>query len=110
MIINFMYLMECLQSLTIQPQNSMPDVILWMICGSKRIAYYRIPAYDLLFSRNEDASGKLCGTTEEIRLKVVPIELASVVYLGQLFHSSNNFVQYDMLTLFANSVSREEGT
>jgi hypothetical protein len=48
----------------------MPDVIIWMISGSERIAYYRIPAYDVMFFTNPDACGKLCGKTVELKLKV----------------------------------------
>ncbi|XP_072177496.1 myoferlin-like [Diadema setosum] len=54
--------LHLLQDLAVEPQNSMPDVIVWMLSGSKRIAYYRIPAYDVLYSkRGEDACGKFCG-------------------------------------------------
>lgn len=48
----------------------MPDVILWMISDSKRVAYCRIPAHHVLFSENEAACGKFCGKTIELRLKV----------------------------------------
>ena len=54
----------------IQPQNSLPDVIIWMISGSTRIAYHRIPAYHVLFSPREEACGKYCGKTIEIEMKV----------------------------------------
>lgn len=53
-----------------QPQVSMPDVIIWMISGDKRIAYYRMPAHQLLFSETEAACGKFCGKTVELQLKV----------------------------------------
>ncbi len=48
----------------------MPDVIVWMIASEKRIAYYRIPAYDLLYSETEMYSGRYCGTVRTIMLKV----------------------------------------
>ena len=48
----------------------MPDVILWMMSGDKRVAYYRIPAHDLLFSNNVNACGKFCGKIVELPLKV----------------------------------------
>ena len=59
----------------------MPDVILWMICGSKRIAYYRIPAYDLLYSNTEDASGKICGQTVELSLKVRSMHVFKLLHI-----------------------------
>lgn len=49
----------------------MPDVILWMICDNKRVAYCRVPAHHVLFSaENEAACGKFCGKTIELRFKV----------------------------------------
>ena len=54
----------------------MPDVIIWLISGSKRIAYHRIPAYDLLYSSSHpDACGKLCGKLNSLFLKVKPTSL-----------------------------------
>lgn len=50
-----------LRLLAVEPQNSMPDVVIWMMSGEKRIAYHRIPAYDLLYSPHEAARGKCCG-------------------------------------------------
>ena len=58
-----------------QPQNSMPDVEVWMLSGSKRIAYYRVPAADVLYSPNEDACGKDNGNILDILLKVKRISL-----------------------------------
>jgi hypothetical protein len=41
-----------------------------MLSGSKRVAYYRIPAYMLLFSKNSAAKGKYCGEELDVILKV----------------------------------------
>lgn len=48
----------------------MPDVVIWMISGSKRIAYHRIPAYELLYSDNKNGRGKNCGKLMSLCLKV----------------------------------------
>ena len=48
----------------------MPDVIIWMISGEKRIAYYRIPAHTLLYSKNPMYCGKECGKIQAIQMKV----------------------------------------
>uniref|UniRef100_A0A5K3EPQ9 C2 domain-containing protein n=1 Tax=Mesocestoides corti TaxID=53468 RepID=A0A5K3EPQ9_MESCO len=58
-----------LRNMVTEPQNSMPDVIVWMIASEKRIAYFRIPAYDLLFSENTMYRGRYCGTVRTITLK-----------------------------------------
>jgi dysferlin len=48
----------------------MPDVIIWMISGEKRIAYYRIPAHTLLYSKNPMYCGRECGKIQAIQMKV----------------------------------------
>ena len=53
-----------------QPQNSMPDVIIWMISGEKRIAYFRCAAHHVLWSQNPDYRGKYCAQLSTIELKV----------------------------------------
>ncbi|XP_074151990.1 myoferlin isoform X1 [Sminthopsis crassicaudata] len=81
-----------LMQLTEEPQNSMPDIIIWMIRGEKRLAYARIPAHQVLYSTtSEEASGKYCGKTQTIFLKYpqdksngmkVPAELRVNIWLG----------------------------
>lgn len=62
--------LDKLMQLTEEPQNSMPDIIIWMIRGEKRLAYARIPAHQVLYSTSGgDASGKYCGKTQTIFLK-----------------------------------------
>lgn len=54
-----------------QPQNSMPDVIIWMLRGEKRVAYARVPANEILYSNfSEEARGKHCGRTQTIFMQV----------------------------------------
>lgn len=48
----------------------MPDVVIWMISGDKRLAYYRIPANEVLWSQNPDYIGRLCGRLQTLQLKV----------------------------------------
>lgn len=51
----------------------MPDVIIWMIRGEKRLAYARVPAHQVLYSTTSpESSGKYCGKTQTIFLKVLP--------------------------------------
>ncbi|KAM7540290.1 hypothetical protein Aperf_G00000029285 [Anoplocephala perfoliata] len=61
--------LQALRNIFVEPQNSMPDVIIWMIASEKRIAYFRIPAYELLFSEKEMYRGRYCGIVRTIMLK-----------------------------------------
>ncbi|XP_072883563.1 myoferlin-like isoform X1 [Hemitrygon akajei] len=64
--------LENLKSLAEEPQNSMPDIIISMICDEKRVAFARIPAHELLYSTtNEEACGRFCGRTQTIFLKYI---------------------------------------
>ncbi|XP_059756688.1 myoferlin isoform X1 [Balaenoptera ricei] len=84
--------LDKLMQLTEEPQNSMPDIIIWMIRGEKRLAYARIPAHQVLYSTSGDnASGKYCGKTQTIFLKYpqeknngpkMPVELRVNIWLG----------------------------
>ncbi|XP_069061681.1 dysferlin isoform X3 [Pleurodeles waltl] len=59
-----------LKALAEEPQNSLPDIVIWMLQGDKRVAYYRLPAHELLFSRNgASCCGKKCGKLQTIFLK-----------------------------------------
>ena len=63
----FVYIVVCL---TFQPQNSLPDVVISMMLGNKRIAYYRMPSEDVLYSKNQYCRGMYCGKQQNIILKV----------------------------------------
>ncbi|XP_056005341.1 myoferlin-like isoform X17 [Ostrea edulis] len=61
--------LQILKNLAKEPQNSMPDVVIWMISGEKRLAYHRIPANEVLWSNNPDYIGRLCGRLQSLQLK-----------------------------------------
>uniref|UniRef100_A0A452DVR7 Dysferlin n=1 Tax=Capra hircus TaxID=9925 RepID=A0A452DVR7_CAPHI len=59
-----------LRALADEPQNSLPDVVIWMLQGDKRVAYQRVPAHEVLFSRRGSSyCGKNCGKLQTIFLK-----------------------------------------
>ncbi|KAM9063149.1 dysferlin-like [Sarcophilus harrisii] len=59
-----------LRALAEEPQNSLPDVVIWMLQGDKRVAYHRLPAHEILFSRGGPRRcGKNCGKLQTIFLK-----------------------------------------
>uniref|UniRef100_A0A8C9J5U1 Dysferlin n=1 Tax=Panthera tigris altaica TaxID=74533 RepID=A0A8C9J5U1_PANTA len=58
------------RALADEPQNSLPDIIIWMLQGDKRVAYQRVPAHEILFSRRgPNYCGKNCGKLQTIFLK-----------------------------------------
>ncbi|XP_077482691.1 myoferlin-like isoform X3 [Stigmatopora argus] len=79
-----------------EPQNSMPDVIIWMLRGESRVAYARIPAHQILYSTfSEQACGKHCGKTRTLFLKSpmdknkglkVPVQIRVNMWLGLSAH------------------------
>ncbi|XP_057205584.1 dysferlin isoform X4 [Triplophysa rosa] len=56
-----------LRHLAEEPQNSVPDIIIWMLQGDKRVAYHRIPAHQVLFSNGY--CGKHCGQLQTVFMK-----------------------------------------
>ncbi|XP_029953811.1 myoferlin-like isoform X6 [Salarias fasciatus] len=88
--------LDKLQQLAEEPQNSMPDVIIWMLRGEKRVAYSRIPAHQVLYSTySEQACGRHCGKTQTVFLKYpmdktkglkVPVQIRVNMWLGLSAH------------------------
>ncbi|XP_076829493.1 dysferlin isoform X3 [Brachyhypopomus gauderio] len=56
-----------LSSLAEEPQNSIPDIVIWMLQGDRRVAYHRIPAHEVLFSQGY--CGKHCGQLQTLFMK-----------------------------------------
>uniref|UniRef100_A0A8C4YT59 Dysferlin n=1 Tax=Gopherus evgoodei TaxID=1825980 RepID=A0A8C4YT59_9SAUR len=49
---------------------NLPDIVIWMLQGDKRVAYARVPAHEVLFSRTgANCCGKNCGKLQTIFLK-----------------------------------------
>ncbi|GAB6022296.1 hypothetical protein CHUAL_006419 [Chamberlinius hualienensis] len=91
-------ILKRLRYLAEEPQHCIPDVFLWMISGGKRVAYYRIPASNVIYSNNQYECGKDCGKLNTIFLKLpgkrgvgqtgwtVQAKLRFYVWLGLLTH------------------------
>ncbi|XP_058659075.1 dysferlin [Ammospiza caudacuta] len=59
-----------LRAMAEEPQNSLPDIVIWMLQGYKRVAFARIPAHQVLYSRNiPNCCGRNCGKLQTIFLK-----------------------------------------
>ncbi|KAJ8365691.1 hypothetical protein SKAU_G00145220 [Synaphobranchus kaupii] len=84
--------LERLMQLAEEPQSSMPDIIIWMLRGEKRLAYARIPANQVLYSIYSDqACGKHCGRTQTIFMQYpmdkdkglkVPVQVRVNMWMG----------------------------
>nr|XP_030122517.3 fer-1-like protein 6 isoform X2 [Taeniopygia guttata] len=53
-----------------EPQNTVPDVFIWMISNNKRVAYARVPAKSILYSPAKEQRGKDCGKIKTHFLKL----------------------------------------
>ncbi|KAL0992853.1 hypothetical protein UPYG_G00099800 [Umbra pygmaea] len=97
--------LERLKQLADEPQNSIPDVVIWMLRGERRVAYARVPANQILYSTySEQACGKYCGRTQTIFMQYpmdenkglkIPVMLRVNIWLGLTAHEKefNTFSQ-----------------
>uniref|UniRef100_A0A8C5B5I5 Myoferlin like n=1 Tax=Gadus morhua TaxID=8049 RepID=A0A8C5B5I5_GADMO len=97
--------LERLKQLAEEPQNSFPDVIIWMMRGERRVAYARVPANRILYSTmGEEACGKFCGRTQTIFMQYpmdkdkgvkIPVQLRVNMWLGLSAHEKkfNSFAE-----------------
>ncbi|XP_075252802.1 myoferlin-like [Convolutriloba macropyga] len=67
--------LDMVRGMSFEPQNSVPDVLIWMIAGENRVAYLRIPAYDVIYSDWEWGKGRFCGKKQTIFLKFPGVDL-----------------------------------
>ncbi|KAM6163837.1 fer-1-like protein 4 [Rhynchocyon petersi] len=61
-------LLEKLHFLAQEPQPPIPDVLVWMFSGQRRVACARIAAQDVLFSVVEEERGRDCGKIQSLLL------------------------------------------
>ncbi|CAF3822313.1 unnamed protein product [Adineta steineri] len=94
---------ENLEYLEAEPQNSIPDVIIWLLSNGKRYAYYRLPANEVFYSSHVDRRGRLCGKVQTITLKwpgkesdidkdkrnFLPGEIRVKIWLGLAIHEQD---------------------
>ncbi|MCJ8731563.1 hypothetical protein PDJAM_G00200870 [Pangasius djambal] len=104
-----------LRSLTEEPQNSLPDIVIWMLQGDKRVAYHRIPAHEVLFSQGY--CGKHCGQLQTVFMKYpqggnedckIPAQLRVKVWFG-LAADVKHFNQFSegKLSVFAETYENQ---
>ncbi|GAB1285850.1 Fer-1-like protein 4 [Apodemus speciosus] len=66
-------LLARLHFLAQEPQPPLPDVLVWMFSGQRRVAYVRVPAQDVLFSVVEEERGRDCGKIQTLLLTLVSL-------------------------------------
>ncbi|XP_058480141.1 dysferlin isoform X2 [Solea solea] len=71
-----------LRTMSDEPQNSLPDIVIWMLQGDRRVAYHRIPAHTVIFSQVH--CGKHCGQLQTVFLKYPQGNGAEAKLPGQL--------------------------
>ncbi|XP_009983708.1 PREDICTED: dysferlin-like, partial [Tauraco erythrolophus] len=107
-----------LRAMAEEPQNSLPDIVIWMLQGDKRVAYARVPAHQVLFSRNvSGCCGKNCGKLQTIFLKYpqeeamgpkIPAQIRVQLWFG-LSVDEKEFNQYaeGKLSVFAETYENQ---
>uniref|UniRef100_A0A663N8N5 Dysferlin n=1 Tax=Athene cunicularia TaxID=194338 RepID=A0A663N8N5_ATHCN len=107
-----------LKAMAEEPQNSLPDIVIWMLQGDKRVAYARVPAHEVLFSRNiPSCCGKNCGKLQTIFLKYpqeeamgprIPAQIRVQLWFG-LSVDEKEFNQYaeGKLSVFAETYENQ---
>ncbi|XP_076027718.1 dysferlin isoform X3 [Genypterus blacodes] len=104
-----------LRTMAEEPQNSLPDIVIWMLQGDRRVAYHRIPAHTVLFSQQH--CGKHCGQLQTVFLKhpqgsggeaKLPGQLRVKVWFG-LAADAKHFNQYaeGKLSVFAETYENQ---
>ncbi|XP_066536467.1 dysferlin isoform X2 [Hoplias malabaricus] len=104
-----------LRSLAEEPQNSLPDIVIWMLQGDRRVAYYRIPSHEVLFSQGY--CGKHCGQLQTVFMKCpqggvddarIPAQIRLKVWFG-LAADVKHFNQFSegKLSVFAETYENQ---
>uniref|UniRef100_A0A7N8XWG0 Dysferlin, limb girdle muscular dystrophy 2B (autosomal recessive) n=1 Tax=Mastacembelus armatus TaxID=205130 RepID=A0A7N8XWG0_9TELE len=104
-----------LRTMAEEPQNSLPDIVIWMMQGDRRVAYHRIPAHTVIFSLQH--CGKHCGQLQTVFLKYpqgsggeakLPGQLRVKVWFG-LSADVKHFNQYaeGKLSVFAETYENQ---
>ncbi|XP_028856711.1 dysferlin isoform X9 [Denticeps clupeoides] len=104
-----------LRNLAEEPQNSLPDIVIWMLQGDRRVAYHRIPAHQVVFSQGY--CGKHCGQLQTVFMKCpqdggvnekIPAQLRLKVWFG-LSADVKHFNQFaeGKLSVFAETYENQ---
>ncbi|XP_025988063.1 otoferlin isoform X2 [Solenopsis invicta] len=62
--------LQKLKFLVEDPQDSLPDVFIWVISSGRRVAYHRISGRELIYSVVDEECGRYCGKVQTMFLKL----------------------------------------
>ncbi|XP_024881709.1 otoferlin-like isoform X1 [Temnothorax curvispinosus] len=62
--------LQKLKFLVEDPQDSLPDVFIWVISSGRRVAYQRIPGRELIYSVVDEECGRHCAKVQTMFLKL----------------------------------------
>uniref|UniRef100_A0A3Q3X9N3 C2 domain-containing protein n=1 Tax=Mola mola TaxID=94237 RepID=A0A3Q3X9N3_MOLML len=104
-----------LRTMAEEPQNSLPDIVIWMLQGDRRVAYHRVPAHTVIFSQQH--CGTHCGQLQTVFLKYpqgsggeakLPGQLRVKIWFG-LAADVKHFNQYaeGKLSVFAETYENQ---
>ncbi|KAM0725203.1 Otoferlin [Formica fusca] len=62
--------LQKLKFLVEDPQDSLPDVFIWVISSGRRVAYQRISCRELIYSVVDEECGRHCGKVQTMFLKL----------------------------------------
>uniref|UniRef100_A0A7N4NNI5 Fer-1 like family member 5 n=1 Tax=Sarcophilus harrisii TaxID=9305 RepID=A0A7N4NNI5_SARHA len=90
-----------LNSVILEPQSGIPDIVIWLLCKEHRVAYTRVPIHTILFSQaGPFYGGKFCGKAQEQK-GIMAAQLRVCMWLGSVLNSSdlakigyNDFIFY----------------
>ena len=95
---NLRMTMKTLEKLGTEVQNSIPDIFVWMIRDSKRIAYARMPAASIFLGRNPSYNGKQTGKLLTLELRNPNVDsswgLPALIRARFWFFTDNRFDQW----------------
>ncbi|XP_055462731.1 fer-1-like protein 5 [Psammomys obesus] len=106
-----------LNAVIAEPQESLPEVMIWLMTRQQRVAYARVPAHTVLFSPAGPLhSGKFCGKIQNLLLQypegegqdTLPAHLRVCMWLGNVTHSKDlKLLQQGNMVVYAETYENQ---
>ncbi|PZC81246.1 otoferlin [Helicoverpa armigera] len=69
MLADIRLIAENLKSLIYKTSEGWPDIVVWLLSGGSRVAYYKMSIADIIFSVIPEQNGRHCGRIQSVYLK-----------------------------------------